>query len=190
MRSLPFVDQDHYIGMQAMNLAIVDSMIEPMEDDLRGEYLATDRMPFDKFLPVSALSQLWIFGVYELLRTWRQWINEAIARSEDIASLPEDVRKERLDAAVKEMRKGLLSSPGGVAYVRGFERAVVDEKYRESLREALYRSDLPFRRIESVRVYLANTRSPRAMNTPAELAAGGLISMGQFSFMCRWETTK
>lgn len=162
LRSLPLVGDDHYIGMQATNLAAVDSLIEPMEDDLAAEHSFTERLPFDKFLPVSALTQLWSFGVYEFLRTWRQRLGSVLRRSDALARLHPDERRLRLEGELAELRRPSPESPGGVPDWKGFERAAVDAEYRESLREALYRSDLPFRRIESVRLHLAKHEVPKA----------------------------
>jgi hypothetical protein len=161
LRSLALVGDDHYIGMQATNLAIVDSMIEPLEDELAAEYSFTERLPIDKFLPVSALSQLWIFGVYEFLRTWRQWIVDVLRRSDALARLNANEQRRRLEDELAELRRESQECPGGVPYSRGFERAAVDAEYRDSLRDALYRSDLAFRRIESVRLHLAKHEVPK-----------------------------
>jgi hypothetical protein len=161
LRSLPLVDDDHYIGMQATNLAIVASMLGPMEDDLAGEYAYTDRLPVERFMRVSALSQLWIFGVYEFLRTWREWLEEVLKRCKVFDRLDARSREEWLRRELDELRRQSPSSPAGMPYSRGFERAVLDSAYRQVLEEALYRSDLPFRRIEAVRVHLAKHEVPK-----------------------------
>jgi len=161
LRSLPLVDQDHYIGMQATNLAIVASMLEPMEDDVAGEHAYTDRLPLEGFMRVSALSQLWIFGVYEFLRTWRQWVEDILIRCNNLDRLDAEGRKERLKQDLEELGRASPSSPGGLPYSSAFERAAVDSGYQQRLQEALYRSDLPFRRIEAVRVHLAKHEVPK-----------------------------
>ena len=45
-------------------------MIE--EHDLAAEYHEQETTPVPTAAMVSAVAQLWIFGLYELLRTWRQ----------------------------------------------------------------------------------------------------------------------
>jgi hypothetical protein len=161
LRSLPLVDGDHYIGMQATNLAIIAAMLKPMEDDVAGEYAYTDRLPIDGFLRISALSQLWIFGVYEFLRTWRQWVEDVLKRCNSLDSLDAERRNEQLKQGLEDLRRESRASPGGVPYSRGFELAATDSGYRQRLQEALYRSDLPFRRIEAVRIHLAKHEIPK-----------------------------
>lgn len=161
LRSLPLVDGDHYIGMQATNLAIVAAMLEPMEEDVAGEYAYTDRLPIEGFMRVSALSQLWIFGVYEFLRTWRQWVEDVLRRCSALDQLGAESREQRLKQELGELRRPSSSSPGGIPYSRGLERAALDSGYRQRLQEALYRSDVPFRRIEAVRVHLAKHEVPK-----------------------------
>ncbi|MGB8167325.1 MAG: hypothetical protein WCF18_07515 [Chthoniobacteraceae bacterium] len=67
-----------FLHMQAMNVAIVDQYLLSLEQDLLREYIEMERTPTDSAIFVSALSQMWIFSTYELLRTWRQRIRELI----------------------------------------------------------------------------------------------------------------
>ncbi|CAM3053805.1 hypothetical protein CFR75_15605 [Komagataeibacter xylinus] len=62
---------DMFLNMQAMNIAVVDMFITQIEYDLLREYFEIERTPTDSAAFVSAQSQMWIFAVYELLRTWR-----------------------------------------------------------------------------------------------------------------------
>src|SRR5229473_4710874 len=43
---------------------------------------------------VSALSQLWVFGLYEILRTWKQRISEVIGYGEQLGVLRARSREE------------------------------------------------------------------------------------------------
>lgn len=67
---LTFFD-DLFLGMQATNIAVVDQMATNMEYELLQEYFETERTPVLSAIRVSAVSQMWIFSVYEVLRTWR-----------------------------------------------------------------------------------------------------------------------
>jgi hypothetical protein len=51
---------------------------------------------------VAALSQLWIFGLYELLRTWRQRASSILRWAKELASVAHQEREARL--AAKEAR--------------------------------------------------------------------------------------
>jgi hypothetical protein len=161
LKSLPLLD-DLYIGMQAMNLTIVDSMIEEMEGDLLAEYMHLERTPIPSVMTVSALSQLWIFGVYELLRTWRQRVQDVLNFADKTATLAPEPREAQIATKEASLHDPTYDLVGHAPHVEAYRRAVLDESFRESLRTALYRSEIPFRRIESLRVHLAKHEIPNA----------------------------
>ncbi|EMJ98761.1 MULTISPECIES: hypothetical protein [unclassified Leptospira] len=65
-----------FLNMQAMNVAATDQLIMNWEYSLLHDYIRSDSTPLESVILISALSQMWIFGTYELLRTWRQQIRE------------------------------------------------------------------------------------------------------------------
>jgi hypothetical protein len=66
--NLPLFD-DLFLSMQGQNVMLVDFYLRDLERDLLRELVEIERTPFPATLIVSALSQMWIFAVYELLRT-------------------------------------------------------------------------------------------------------------------------
>ena len=70
-RSLPLFD-DMFLNMQGMNIAINDTFVTEQEYALLHEYIEIEKTPTKLALFVSAQSQMWIFALYELLRTWQQ----------------------------------------------------------------------------------------------------------------------
>ena len=73
--TLPLFD-NLYLSMQGQNVMLVDFHLRDLEASLLAEYHQRERTPFPAVLFVSALSQMWIFATYELLRTWRQFIRD------------------------------------------------------------------------------------------------------------------
>ena len=71
MKQLPFFKDDLWLGMQGMNVGIVDSVVTEREYALLHEYNELERTPGESAMAVSALSQMWIYGLYEALRMWR-----------------------------------------------------------------------------------------------------------------------
>ncbi|HRK77440.1 MAG TPA: hypothetical protein PLQ95_02775 [Thiobacillus sp.] len=71
MKKLPFFEDDLWLGMQGMNIGIVDSVITEYEYDLLREYNEIEKTPLESALAVTAMSQMWIFGLYEVFRLWR-----------------------------------------------------------------------------------------------------------------------
>src|SRR5882724_13462633 len=68
--------EDLFLHMQGQNVMLVDFYLLDLERDLLQEYINTESTPFPAILFVSALNQMWIFALYELLRTWRQRIRD------------------------------------------------------------------------------------------------------------------
>ena len=71
MKGLPFFEDDLYLGMQAMNVGVVDSVVTEYEYALLREWFEIERTPTEMALAVSAMSQMWVYGLYEVLRMWR-----------------------------------------------------------------------------------------------------------------------
>lgn len=161
LKSLPLIERDLYLGMQAMNLTVVDSMIEEMEENLLAEYIQLERTPVPSVMAVSALSQLWIFGVYELLRTWRQRLQDVLSFADEVSALPAEELARRIAAKEVKLNDRSHDPLGRVPHAKAFRRAAVEDDYRESIRIALYHSEIPFRRIEALRVHLAKHEIPR-----------------------------
>jgi len=71
LRSLPFFEDDTYLSMQGINVGIADPVITHYEYALLKEQFETEKTPVEMAMAVSALSQMWIYGLYEVLRLWR-----------------------------------------------------------------------------------------------------------------------
>lgn len=68
---LPLFD-DLFLRMQAQNIAIIHDYLSDLEPELLRLSIDKEVTPIPEMMFVSALSQMWIFALYELLRTWRQ----------------------------------------------------------------------------------------------------------------------
>lgn len=162
LQSLPLLEDNMYLRMQALNLGVVDKLLEGLERQLLSEYIEQESTPIPTAMLVSATSQLWVFGVYELLRTWRQRARQVLRFAEEVSRLT----REQLDARVAEQKARVLrlaANPrlANPAHWRAFERAATDPSSVTRLRSAMERSELPFRRLEALRVYLAKHEVPR-----------------------------
>jgi hypothetical protein len=106
LQSLPVLD-DVYLRMQALNIELVDAYLSNMEHYLLQEYLEIEKTPIEMALLVSALSQLWIFGLYELLRTWRQRANDVLNFVGELSTLDRAGRKARIANQKLKIKKQL-----------------------------------------------------------------------------------
>ncbi|CAI3802556.1 hypothetical protein [Rheinheimera sp. MM224] len=111
MKKLPFFEDDLWLGMQAMNVGIVDSIITEHEYALLREYFEIEKTPMESALAVSALSQMWVYNLYEVLRMWRDrkfqfnklFVNGGIEPKlndlpdDELGNLTIDVRRRQLE---------------------------------------------------------------------------------------------
>jgi len=150
LRTLPIFQDDLWLGMQAMNVGIADSIVTPMEYALAKELFDTERTPGASAMAVSALSQMWIFGLYEAIRLWRErrqglktpFENGGIGLK--LADLPAD---DDLNLSVDFQRRML-------------ERYRDDEGFRESIEEAWSVLEPVFKMVELFRMNLAKHSAP------------------------------
>jgi hypothetical protein len=153
--TLPLFD-NLYLSMQGQNVMLVDFHLRDLEASLLAEYHQRERTPFPAVLFVSALSQMWIFATYELLRTWRQFIRDL---KKAAAGPPDENEPDGEDSARRQLAE---------AYWRHHvEQLRSDPRFGEQLEAAHTAVDPLFRKIESLRMNLAKHEVPKR---PGELA--------------------
>lgn len=148
-----------YMVMQATNLGIVDQFIMQIEDQVHDRFLREDRTPLDDAMFLNAQSQMWIFALYELLRTWRQ------LASNIIKWLPNKV----LQQMIERLRQpdGTYTHPGRIARADQLQHALDHPEVVEALRQDLRRIHIPFAQIEMLRMTLAKHEERGVRNSVA-----------------------
>jgi hypothetical protein len=176
LRRLPLCDE-LFLGMQALNVHFVDGFLEEQEADLLRQYVEIERTPLPAAIFVSALSQMWIFGLYELLRTWRQRVRELLKWAEEVSAVEPAERPGLLAQKRREVeRRGVDALDVGSRWV-AFEQAT-DPAFAKQLRVARDSTERTFRVLESVRVTLAKHEVPRGGGLYALAPGYGRIDMG------------
>ena len=155
--NLPLFD-DLFLSMQGQNVMLVDFYLRDLERDLLRELVEIEHTPFPATLVVSALSQMWVFAVYELLRTWRQRIKD-LKRDAQKPAGPRSGHSSLAGLYYKDQLADLRKKP---AYSRELDRA-------------LNRVEPLFRRIESLRMNLAKHEVPKMDRVPAMAPGYGRI---------------
>ncbi|MFS2004132.1 hypothetical protein ACEN9F_10960 [Duganella sp. CT11-25] len=148
------------LSFQGLNIGIVDKFITQLEYDLLKTQFEEERTPIDKVVFVSAQSQMWIFAVYELLRTWRGQAKKMLSWGEM--------------GVLEKMRDGVdegilnLSSVVRKAQIQMF---IDNSSLLKALARDYARTDTVFYLVEAIRIRLAkhelpkgggNSRFPRA----------------------------
>lgn len=155
--NLPLFD-DLFLSMQGQNIMLVDFQLRDFERDLLRELIEIERTPFPATLFVSALSQMWIFAVYELLRTWRQRIK--------------DLKRNALKPPAPRTGHSRLA---GLYYNDQLDKLRKEPKYGKELDRAFNRLEPLFRRIEALRMNLAKHEVPKTQGVPAVAPGYGRI---------------
>ena len=184
LRKLPLMD-DLYLHMQAVNIAIVDPHLEYLESQLLDRYFANDRTPIPEMMFVSALSQMWVFAVYELLRTWRQRALELVEFGEELQGIAPARRRKRVQEKISQLR-GASGSPALAMRQKGFRR-VARTRYLERVKKALEQVTPVFRRIEALRVTIAKHEVPKSKGVTA--FAPGYARIDMITGSITWQIT-
>jgi hypothetical protein len=118
--SIPMTD-DVYLGMQAQNIAIIDmTMLRPLEEMALDEFFSdADRVSGPTLSKLSALSQMWVFALYEFLRTWRQRARTLIRFEDELAKRTTD---EERTAYMEEITDGVTSKARLIKFAPVFYR--------------------------------------------------------------------
>jgi hypothetical protein len=180
LRELPLLD-DLFLGMQAMNVDLVDGYLEELEAQLLREYMANDRPPIPSMMFVSALSQMWVFAAYEILRTWRQRVREILQLGKRLEDLAGEEREAAMTAKREEIEARAAEARSADVRWQAFERAA-DPQFVEELRSAINRTEVTFRDFEALRMTLAKHEVPRQHGMYAEAPGYARVDMSNGSF--------
>lgn len=167
LHALCFLGDDLYLRMQATNVAVVDLFVMGLEYEVLNKLLQADRTPGIEALFVGAQSQMWIFAVYELLRTWRERVKDLLTLSRNgglqlkLSALEKNEGASHLGREIRAKQvRAVLNNPSLVERVELHLRA----------------SHIPFRRIEWARVMLAKHQIPKREKSAARTPGYGRIN--------------
>lgn len=181
--NLPLSD-DLWLRMQAQNIAVVDiAIIRPMELEMLRAYGREERIG-ELSMPLSALSQMWIFSLYEFLRTWRR-------RAEQILEIADQYVRTKPDKQPKYLAKVIQDAVGKEKHVRGaltfhseHLSRVSDASFVQAVRRYYDKTEGLFSAVEALRVTLAKHEVPKSKRMMAE--APGYARMDLFTGSLYW----
>lgn len=136
---------DPYLVMQATNLGLVDRWLINLETSIREELHAEERTPVNSMF-LSALTQMWLFAAYEVLRTWRQ-------RVKDVLKL---VQNSGLHLKIEALEKELgYQHTGREMRARQLRTVQEEPELAVKIEKDLRRTHIIFSHLEFLRVALA-----------------------------------
>jgi hypothetical protein len=176
--TIPMTD-DVYLGLQAQNLARVEmSVVRRYESKALDEQHA-DPGSFQGpiYRELMALSQMWVFGVYEFLRTWRQRATELIGFEDTLNSL---ATQEERDAYLKKItddaKRGARLAENAPVYYPNHVAKVGDAAFMKSVRDYRDKTKDLFRELSAVRMPAAKHEVPGKKGVLAEAPGIGLVN--------------
>lgn len=150
LKMLPFFVDDLYLGMQAINVGLVDALITEKEYALLDEFIEIEKTPIESALMVSALSQMWIFGLYEVLRLWRD-------RKYEFEKLKiNGGAKCKIDAMKDDDPLNLTLETRKAQLIRYNE----DKNYRDEIQTTWDKLEPVYRMVELLRINFAKHAAP------------------------------
>lgn len=169
--------ENPFLAMQASQLCLVDNVLNGMEQEaMRHRF--DEIPPRGKIALLAALSPMWIFGAYELLRTWRQRCEEVIKLAENAgfdlkaSHLERDLGYRHYD---RELRAQQLRDAQ--------ERPELVEQMRVDLR----RTEMGFTHLEFIRVALAKHEVSKKGSKKPIAFAPGLALMNRYCGSMEYE---
>lgn len=174
--TIPMTD-DMYLWMQAQNIARVEmSVLRRWESEVLDEQEADPGgYQGPKYRELMALSQMWVFGLYEFLRTWRQRADLLMRYEENYNKLTTQPKR---DAYVKEIvdkakDKARLATQFPAHYPEHVAK-IVDPAFMKSVRAYKDKTEDLFRELSAVRMPAAKHEVPGGKKLIADGPGMGL----------------
>ena len=143
---LHLLGDDVYLRMQATNVGMVDVFLMGIETQLRSTLGDDDGPDMELGFLLSAMSQMWIFAVYELLRTWRQRATTTLELL-NANKLSQRIAELSTDEAFEHVGRKLLAAQ--------LQKVLDDPERAGEIKEHLRRSGMLYVRLDALRVTLA-----------------------------------
>jgi hypothetical protein len=134
--AIPITD-DVYLGMQAQNIARVEiSVLRLWESKVLDEQRADPgNVQGPKYRELMALSQMWVFVVYEFLRTWRERAKKLMEFEDALKKLTSQEERDayltKIIGEAKERAKHVEQLP---VYYPDHVAKIVDAEFMRSVR--------------------------------------------------------
>ena len=164
LTALPLFDSV-FLQMQAQNVAVVHAHLASLEDEMVHEYDERGQIPHKTVALVSSLGQMWIFALYEVLRTWRQMVNELLSYRKGLDPIPGQPSVEEKRAKLGSKREASYHPAVSeelldTTYNEAFRQVARDGTYAQQLESALAAVTPVLGRIADLRVALAKHELP------------------------------
>lgn len=165
LTSLTMLGDDPYLSMQASNVGAVDNFLNGLEAQVLREFGEEDRTPSTAFF-LQAQTQMWVFAVYELVRTWRERARNMVNWSDN----------KLLEQKIAQYRAPLrYVHHGREMFAKRLERLKDHPEAVQALRDDLLKTEQPFTWMELLRMTLAKHEVAKVKGSIAHAPGYGRI---------------
>jgi hypothetical protein len=173
---IPLCD-DTWLGMQAQHIAAVEiGIIRPLELHTARTIFAEE--PYaDVMMALNGVSQMWLFSLYEFLRTWRQRATQLLQLADQYAkTLPRKQKAflEKTIADAKAKEKHIFS---GASFYSEHVSRITDPAFVDAIKAYYEKMDGWFSFIEELRMNLAKHEVPKKHGMVAEMPGYARIDL-------------
>jgi hypothetical protein len=185
--TIPMTD-DLYLGMQAQNIARVEMAVLRLWESYVLDECRAD--PGDvqgpKYRELMALSQMWVFGLYEFLRTWRERAKKLMDFEDELNKLATQTERDaylaKIIAEAKESAKHVDQLP---VYYPDHVAKIVDPDFMKSVRDYYANMRDLWQELSAVRMAAAKHELSGKKGVPAPAPGIGLPS--QYTGSMCWQ---
>jgi hypothetical protein len=176
---------DLWLGMQCRNIAIVDQLfIRPLGPQAIQAYGKDDRTPGELLVPLSALSQMWVFSLYEWLRTWRSRADQLIDLADQHSRTKPQKKSKLIKSYVAAAKRRERHTSGMLTYHSEYVTKIGEPAFVASLKAYKDQTAGLFSMVEALRVTLAKHEVPKSNRLVAQ--APGYARMNLMTGSLYW----
>jgi hypothetical protein len=167
-RSIPLCD-DVWLGMQAQHIAAVElGIIRPLELHTARK-LFNEEGAADLLLALNGVSQMWLFSLYEFLRTWRQRATQLLQLAEQYGRTKSTKQKAFLTKTLADAKGKEKHIYSGLSFYSHHISKIADANFVASIKDYYEKTDGYFSFIEELRMNLAKHEIPKKRGMVAEM---------------------
>lgn len=165
---LHLLGDDPFLSVQALNLSVVDDVVTDLEYTVLKKLEFEERTPIPEATYLSAISQMWMFAAYELLRTWRE-------RAGKICNWDKKGKLRKKLATIEQGKSPLRTAEQFRA--NQIKEILAEPSLVDRIEDDLRRTEMLFVRLEAIRVSLAKHEMWRSGGEIAPSPGYGRINM-------------
>ena len=174
--SIPLCD-DIWLGMQAQHIAAVEiAIIRPLELHTARKIFNEERY-VDVMMALNGVSQMWLFALYEFLRTWRQRATQLLQLADQYARTKPVKQKAFLAKTLADAKRKEKHIFSGASFYSHHISKIADTDFVASIKAYYDKTDGWFGFIEELRMNLAKHEVPKARGMVAEMPGYARIDL-------------